>query len=134
MGGAERILLVEDNVPLRRATARQLTELGYRVLEAEHAVSALLILAGAEPVDLLFTDVVMPGTMDGLDLAHEAARLRPGLRVLLTSGFPGVRGADIRAGGYPLPLLNKPYSRDALARRIRRVLEGEDEQAFATIV
>jgi DNA-binding NtrC family response regulator len=69
---------------------RQLTRWGYRVLEAEHAEAGLAILADKGRVDLLFTDFVMPGPMNGIDLAHQAQRLRPDLKVLLTSGFPGI--------------------------------------------
>jgi PAS domain S-box-containing protein len=124
-GGDETVLLVEDNVQLRQATVRQLAELGYRVLEAEHAAAALAILSG-QGVDLLFTDVVMPGSMDGLDLAHHALSLRPGLKVLLTSGFPGVRGADQRMIDCPFPLLAKPSRRDELARMVRETLDAGD--------
>ena len=72
------------------------------VVEAEHAAAALAILSG-EGVDLLFTDVVMPGSMDGLDLAYHALSLRPGLKILLTSGFPGVRGGRSTDGELPVP-------------------------------
>jgi CheY-like chemotaxis protein len=132
IGGAETVLVVEDNAPLRRATARQLAGLGYHVREAEHAAAALEVLSSEDRLDLLFTDVVMPGTMDGLDLAFEAVRLRRDLRVLLASGFPGVRGTDERISGCPFPLLNKPYPQDDLARAVREVLDRNAGQA-ATI-
>ncbi len=122
-GGDETVLVVEDNVQLRHATVRQLTELGYRVLQAEHAAAALAILSG-ERVDLLFTDVVMPGNMDGLDLAHHAIGLRADLKVLLTSGFPGVRGAGQRMVDCPFPMIAKPSRRDELARTVREVLDA----------
>lgn len=128
VGGNETVLVVEDNARLRQATVRQLTELGYRVLEAEHAAAALAVLSD-ERVDLLFTDVVMPGSMDGLDLAHRATSLRAGLKVLLTSGFPGVRGADQHVVACPFPMINKPYRHDALARVVREVLDAGDGQA-----
>jgi PAS domain S-box-containing protein len=123
--GNEVVLVVEDNAQLRQATVRQLVDLGYRVLEAEHAAAALAILAG-EHVDLLFTDVVMPGSMDGLDLAYRAVALRADLKVLLTSGFPGVRGADQRMVDCPFPMLNKPARRDELARAVRDMLDSND--------
>ena len=122
--GNETVLVVEDNKQLRQATIRQLTQLGYRVLAAEHADAALAALTGGAAPDLLFTDVVMPGSVDGLSLAYRAAALRPGLKVLLTSGFPGVRGADRSAVDCPFPLLNKPYRYDELARRVREVLDA----------
>jgi PAS domain S-box-containing protein len=124
VGGDEVLLVVEDNAPLRRAATRQLVDLGYQVREAGHAAEALAILAEGNPVDLLFTDVVMPGTMDGVDLAYEAARLRPGLKVLLTSGFSGVRGGDERVEHCPYQLLNKPYGHDELARSLRETLDS----------
>ncbi|MFI4980868.1 MAG: ATP-binding protein, partial [Nevskiales bacterium] len=132
VGGDETVLVVEDNVPLRQATARQLAELGYQVREAEHAEAALAILSGGDRVDLLFTDVVMPGTMDGLDLAHQATQLRRELKAMLTSGFPGVRGVDQRMAGCPFALLNKPYRHDELARAVREVLDSGDDKARAT--
>jgi PAS domain S-box-containing protein len=131
-GGQETVLLVEDNAPLRRTTARQLAELGYQVREADHADAALALLSSGDRVDLLFTDVVMPGTMDGFDLAQHATRLRRGLKVLITSGFPGVRGAGQRIADCPFPLLNKPYPHDDLARAVRAVLDRDDNHVMAT--
>jgi signal transduction histidine kinase/ActR/RegA family two-component response regulator len=124
VGGDETILVVEDNAQLRRTAERQLTELGYTVREADSAMPALAILSGADPVDLLFTDIVMPGAMDGLDLAYQAARLWPGLRVLLTSGFPGGRAADRRVADSPFGLLDKPYSLKELAQAVRTALDS----------
>jgi len=124
VGGNETILVVEDNAQLRRTAERQLTELGYKVREADSAMPALAILSGADPVDLLFTDIVMPGAMDGLDLAYQAARLWPGLRVLLTSGFPGGRAADRRVADSPFGLLDKPYSLKELAQAVRTALDS----------
>jgi PAS domain S-box-containing protein len=134
VGGNEMVLVVEDDTPLRRATARQLMALGYRVREAEHAAAARAILSGGDRVDLLFTDIVMPGTMDGLDLAYEAMRLRRGLKVLLTSGFPGVRGAERRIGDCPFPLLAKPYGHDELARTLREILDRDGDQKLAAAI
>ena len=124
VGGDETVLVVEDNAQLRRTAKRQLTELGYKVREADSAQPALTILAGTEAVDLLFTDMVMPGTMDGLDLAYRAKRLRPGLKVLLTSGFPGGRCSDQRVAESRFSLLGKPYSLMQLAQAVRMVLDN----------
>jgi PAS domain S-box-containing protein len=126
IGGHETVLVVEDNTQLRRAATRQLSELGYRVREAEHGAAALDILTSQDRVDLLFTDLVMPGGIDGLDLAYHAARLRRGLKVLMTSGFPDVRGANEHMLDCPFTLLNKPYRRDELARTVREILDGDD--------
>ena len=104
-------------------------ELGYTVRQADGADPALALLSGADQVDLLFTDVVMPGTMDGLDLAYQARQLRPGLRVLLTSGFPGVRGAGRRMADSPFRLLGKPYALKELAQVVRLVLDSGDNGA-----
>jgi PAS domain S-box-containing protein len=127
VGGDETILVVEDNTQLRRVAERQLTELGYTVRQAESAMPALAILSGAESVDLLFTDVVMPGGMDGLDLAYRARQMRPDLKVLLTSGFPGGRGADQRVADSPFRLLGKPYSLMELAQAVRTVLDNRGD-------
>ncbi len=129
MGGNETVLVVEDNTRLRNAAVRQLEELGYRVREAENAAAALAILVTADRADLLFTDVVMPGAMDGIDLAHQALRLRPTIKVLVTSGFPGTRGADQSTTSYAFPLLGKPYRHDELARMVREVLDQGKERA-----
>ena len=121
LGAGETVLAVEDNASLRRVAVRQLTQLGYRVHEAEDAQAALNILE-KERVHLLFTDIVMPGGTSGYELAHEVQSRWPETKVLLTSGFPEVktdgdqRPSDIR-------MLNKPYRRDDLARTIREVLE-----------
>jgi PAS domain S-box-containing protein len=122
-GGSETILVVEDNAQLRRATVEGLKLLGYRVLEAEDGDAALSVLETDSDVRLLFTDVVMPGGVDGTELAERAMHMRPELRLLLTSGFPDVRGSN---KGKPLAdynLLNKPYRHDELARAVRAVLD-----------
>jgi len=87
-------------------------------------VAALAVLA-RETVDLLFTDVVMPGGMDGITLARQAIELRPQLRVILTSGFPGAK-VDDQLGALPdsVRLLSKPYRSSDLARLLRETLEG----------
>ena len=122
--GRERVLVVEDQEALRRVLLRQLAELGYEALEAEDARAALALLDRGAPVDLLLTDVVMPGGMNGRELACEAQRRRPGLKTLFTSGFPDV-GCG-RSGDIPLPegalLLGKPYRKEELARTLRDVL------------
>jgi PAS domain S-box-containing protein len=121
-GGSETILVVEDNAGLRRIVVRQLGEAGYRVLEAPDADAALTIIESPEPIHLLLTDVVMPGAMDGRDLARVAMARRPSLRTLLTSGFPDGRwgGSTPRTGNR---LLSKPYRKEELRRTVREVLD-----------
>jgi CheY-like chemotaxis protein len=121
-GGSETILVVEDNAGLRRIVVRQLGEAGYRVLEAPDAEAAMTIIESPEPIHLLLTDVVMPGAMDGRDLARIAAARRPSLRTLLTSGFPDARWSSTasRTGNR---LLSKPYRKEELRRAVREVLD-----------
>lgn len=131
VGGDETVLVVEDNERLRKATTRQLETLGYRVREAEQAAAALAVLATEDRVDMLFTDVVMPGTIDGIALAHQALRLHPALKVLLSSGFSGTRDAAQQAG-HAFRLLSKPYRYDELARAVREVLDTDTERTSAS--
>jgi PAS domain S-box-containing protein len=124
-GGNETILVVEDNSGLRRIVVRQLSEAGYHVLEAPDAEAAMVFIDSPEPIHLLLTDVVMPGAMDGRDLARVAAARRPSLRVLLTSGFPDARwGSSVARTGSRL--LSKPYRKEELRRAVREVLDGRD--------
>ncbi len=120
-GQQETILLVEDDRMVLRYVHGQLLALGYRVVQAENAAQALEIIGGPEPIDLLFTDMLMPG-MTGRQLADRAARLRPQLKVLYTSGYAEtgiVHDGRLEEG---IQLLNKPYRREELARRLREVL------------
>jgi len=121
-GGGETVLVVEDNPALRQVVVRQLTKLGYRVRESENAAAAIAILESHEPVDLLFADVVMPGQLDGKDLARIVLERWPDTKVLLTSGFPAKKLDRAPAVAPGIPLLTKPYHRDALARALREAL------------
>ena len=98
-----------------------LEELQYRVVVSRNAREALDHLRGPDRIDIMFSDVVMPGGMNGAQLAVEARRLRPELKVLLTSGYVGETGAD-QFVDQGLPVLNKPYRRDELAEKLRVVL------------
>nr|MDQ2695629.1 response regulator [Pseudomonadota bacterium] len=121
--GDETVLLVEDDPDVRRFVRRTLEELGYTVREAADGQSALALLAGGGPVDLLLTDLVMPGGLSGYDLAREAATRQPGIRVLYMSGYPDQAAARrIAAGGEPA-LLSKPFQKQDLARAVRAVLD-----------
>jgi signal transduction histidine kinase/ActR/RegA family two-component response regulator len=121
-GGTEKILLVEDDDMVREHVARQLRGLGYRVVSVVNAVDAVNALRQFPDIDLLFTDIVMPGGMNGRELAEQALRARPGLRVLFTSGYTENAWAerDYRDGG--APLLQKPYRRRDLAQKLRAIL------------
>ncbi len=119
-GGAEKILIVEDDPLVRDHVQRLLETLGYRTETAPDALAALRLLESGGAFDLVFSDVVMPGGMSGFDLAAEAQARFPRLPVLLTSGYTEAA----RSGNAiePGDILQKPYSRAALARRIRSLL------------
>lgn len=121
-GGSELILLVEDDEPVRHYAQKQLEGLGYRVIPAAHGPEALQIIQQRDDIDLLFTDVIMPGGMSGRDLAETALYLRPKLKVLYTSGYTEdaiVHQGRLDAG---VQLLSKPYSRAELAQKIYHAL------------
>jgi PAS domain S-box-containing protein len=119
-GAGETVLVVEDNAAMRRVSTRQLRDLGYRVLECDRAAAALDILQ-RERVDLLFTDIVMPGGLDGVELARLAQERWPTLKIVLTSGFPQARlNGDKELGN--LQLLSKPYHREELAAALQAAL------------
>jgi len=119
----ETILVVEDDPRVRRVAVRRLKELGYAVIEADSGPAALQILGRGEPLDLLFTDIVMAGGMTGVDLAQEARRRRPALKILLTSGYAE---PAVSKGGLALSnaaWLGKPYSSDELQAKLRELLD-----------
>jgi PAS domain S-box-containing protein len=122
----ETVLVVEDNLELRRLVVSQLQGLGYQVVEAHDGAQALEIAGGPGRIDLVFSDVVMSGHVTGLDLVRELRRRRPNLKLLLTSGFPGAMSAQEREiePGFVVPILTKPYRREELARQLRAVLDG----------
>jgi len=122
-GGNEIVLVVEDNDAMRDVTVRQLQSLGYRTIQARDGSAGLACLRGRAAVDLLFSDIVMPGGMDGWALAKAAESLRPGLKILLTSGFNGGAASAMTSERMAIDLLNKPYRKDELARRVRATLD-----------
>jgi PAS domain S-box-containing protein len=121
-GGEKVILAVDDNTEVRATAVRHLRALGYRVLEAADGKAALQELESAPDIDLLFTDIIMPGGMDGRQLAQVARAKRPDLKVLYTSGFPGNGSSDDRLAEMDAPLLAKPYRQQALARAVATAL------------
>jgi len=121
--GAGTILVVEDEEALRIYTVEMLGELGYSVLAASNGAAALEIIARRDDIDLLFTDIVMPGGMNGRQLADEAVRVRPKLKVLYTTGYTA--NAIVHHGRVDpdVQLITKPFSYDALAAKIRMLLD-----------
>jgi PAS domain S-box-containing protein len=122
-GGDETILVVEDHEDLRAYSCGVLRDLGYHVLEAGTGRSALEMLQASDKVDLLFTDVVLPDGMDGRQLADEAKRRRPGLKVLFTTGY--TRNAIVHNGRLDpgVELIGKPFTFDELATKVRAILD-----------
>ncbi len=123
-GGNETILVVEDDALVRRYVITQIQSLGYKTLEASRASEALEIIDGAEPIDLLFTDVIMPGAMNGRHLVDTAVVRRPGLKTLFTSGY--TENAIVHHGRLDtgVLLLAKPYRKSDLARMIRLAIKS----------
>ncbi|WP_028749035.1 PAS domain-containing sensor histidine kinase [Rhizobium mesoamericanum] len=122
--GNETILVVEDDARVRRVAVARLASMGYSVLEADNARRALETLASNEEIDLLFTDIVMPGGMTGDELAKEARAVRPSLRVLFTSGYsePGLASKNALPNTH---WLRKPYTARELALLVRSILDSK---------
>lgn len=123
VGGTENILVVEDDEDVRSTVTGLLKELGYRVLSAEDAAAGLAIIESGARIDLLFTDVVMPGKLQSREMAERAKALLPEIAVLFTSGY--TENSIVHAGRLDdgVNLLSKPYSREALAGRLRECID-----------
>jgi len=126
--GTETILVVDDEEALRAVASTRLKAFGYNILEAQNGVHALKIIKENKNIDLLFTDIVMPGTMDGYQLSLAALKTRPNLKVLVTSGFTKRQGNFFQKNKTILAhlhenLLNKPYNKAELAIAIRKTLD-----------
>ncbi|MGV3741874.1 MAG: CHASE domain-containing protein [Burkholderiaceae bacterium] len=131
VGGDETILLVEDNLAVQETGAALLAELGYRVLKADDGQSAWTILQSGVHIDVLFTDVIMPGALRGAELAQRAKELRPDIAVLFASGYTR---NEIEVDGKladGVTLLRKPYKREELAQKIRQVIAARCSGAIA---
>jgi CheY-like chemotaxis protein len=130
-GTGETVLVVEDDEDVRSAAAAMIGELGYSVIAADGPEQALRIL-GERPVALVFTDVVMPGPITSRELADRARALQPAVKVLFTSGYTQnavVHGGRLDDG---VELISKPYRREQLARRLRRLLaRAPDEELIS---
>jgi CheY-like chemotaxis protein len=131
VGGTETVLVVEDDAEVRETVIALLSDLGYRTLKAVDAGSALTVIDSGIPIDILFTDVVMPGTLKSPELARKAKERLPNIAVLFTSGYTEnsiVHGGKLDAG---VELLSKPYTREALARKFRHVLSNQAQRSSA---
>ncbi|REE24036.1 PAS domain S-box-containing protein [Paraburkholderia sp. BL27I4N3] len=127
--GSETILVVEDDLKVQTTVVELLSGLGYAVLKANDAEQALSVVASGVHIDLLFTDVVMPGALRSPEMARRAVQMLPGLKVLFTSGYTQnaiVHGGRLDPG---VELLSKPYSRQQLASKVRQVLGKSDTEA-----
>ncbi len=136
-GGTETILVVEDDPKVQSTAFETLSGLGYRVLKADDAQQALTLLRSGVEIHLLFSDVEMPGPLRSPEMAAQAMRLMPHLKVLFTSGY--THNAIVHSGRLDpgVELLSKPYGRDKLAQKIRQMLDSSDkastEPSVATI-
>jgi CheY-like chemotaxis protein len=121
----ETILVVEDEADVRSSTVEMLRELGYRVIEAPDVSAGLRLLDAHREINLLFTDVGLPGGMNGRQLADEAQRRRAGLKVLFMSGY--ARNAIVHHGRLDpgVELIVKPFTYAGLAAKVRRVLDAQ---------
>jgi CheY-like chemotaxis protein len=123
-GGSETILLVEDDLPIRRVAALCLRKLGYAVLEAGDGPEALSIWQQQrEIIELLFTDMVMPGTMTGLDLAIRLKEEKNSLMIIISTGYSAELAECPLIAGQEIPCLPKPYQGGALAKIVRDCLD-----------
>ncbi len=130
-GGTETILVVEDDEEVRSTVVETLSDLGYRVLTARDAQAGLTVVESGIPIDVIFTDVVMPGPLKSREMARRAQERLPNLAVLFTSGYTEnsiVHGGKLDSG---VELLSKPYTREALARRIRHVIANRKQVSLA---
>lgn len=115
---APAVLIVEDEQLIRMLAADAFTEAGFLVFEAEHAAAALLVLAGGADVHLLFTDVNMPGVMNGIDLAEQVTAATPELLIIITSALPTQRPIDHLSAAF----VAKPYDLQDVCRTAKALL------------
>jgi len=128
VGGSETVLIVEDDLTVQEMVVDMISSLGYKVLKANDGQSALNILQSGITVDLMFTDVVMPGPVQSSELARQAKTILPGIAVLFTSGY--TQNAIVHRGKLDegVELISKPYRYEELARKIRQILEKSQKE------
>jgi signal transduction histidine kinase/CheY-like chemotaxis protein len=128
----ETVLVVDDDPMVRKAVVAQITSLGYGVVEAESPAEALEVVARNEPIDLMFSDIVMPGSIDGIELARLVRERRPDLKILLTSGYPDLKAARSSEDSYvQWDILKKPYRRPELKQALENILGANGAKADA---
>jgi CheY-like chemotaxis protein len=118
------ILVVEDDERVRQLTVRRLKMIGHNVIEARDGVEAVNLLQSGAHIDLVFTDMIMPGGLSGRDVAHRARDLKPGIKVLLTTGYAEDLGHADDLESESLKVLRKPYRQAELAMALREVLDA----------
>jgi signal transduction histidine kinase/CheY-like chemotaxis protein len=131
-GKGETVLAVDDDDAWRQLATRQLTELGYAVREAENAAAAVALLETESGIDLVFSDVAMPGRMDGRGLARQVRQRWPRIKVVLASGLPRPKVFDGSVAP-DTPFLSKPYRKEDLARTVRELLDAPPARAVEPV-
>jgi len=116
--GSERILIVEDDAEVRAISARILREQGYILVEASNGDQAISYLENEPPFDLLFSDIILPGPLNGLDIAEQAQRIQPGIKILYTTGYAESPETNRRLLESGAPLLKKPFRRNQLLETV----------------
>jgi CheY-like chemotaxis protein len=124
-GQGEVVLVVDDEAVVRMLVSEVLDDQGYGALGAEDGAAALRLLRSDVRVDLLVTDVGLPGGMNGRQLADAARALRPGLKVLFITGYAGQSLLDDTSFAAGVDVVTKPFALDVLARRIRQLIDGK---------
>jgi len=120
--GGELVLLVEDEPNVRRVVRQQLIDLGYPVIEAENGAQAVTMIEQIPDIAIVVSDVIMPGSLSGRQLAEQVLEHHPGMRIVLMSGYADETEED---GANPLPILSKPFVRQDLARALQRANKGK---------
>ena len=127
LGHGETVLVVEDNPKVRKVSIERIRDLGYCTQEARNGDQAYLKLIDEPQIDILFSDLVMPGTLNGYELATKAKQEFPNLKILLTSGYANdIMGANL-GDGDRYDILQKPYNQAELAHRLHALLAGDSE-------